>query len=76
VACWREGVVSNADRLDAGVIFGTGFAPFRGGPLQHINASGAAALLVRLQELEQTHGRRFTPDPGWQELVDAEVSRV
>ena len=76
VACWREGVVSSGDRLDAGVIFGTGFAPFRGGPLQHINASGAASLLARLQALEQAHGHRFTPDPGWQELVDAEATRA
>jgi len=76
VACWREGVVNSGDRLDAGVIFGTGFAPFRGGPLQHIKASGAALLLARLQALEQAHGHRFTPDPGWQELVDAEVSRA
>ena len=75
VACWREGVVSSGDRLDAGVIFGTGFAPFRGGPLQHISASGAASLLARLQALEQAYGRRFTPDPGWQELVSAEASR-
>ena len=76
VACWREGVVSSGDRLDAGVIFGTGFAPFRGGPLQHITASGAAVLLARLQELEQAHGRRFTPDIGWQELVAAGASRA
>jgi 3-hydroxyacyl-CoA dehydrogenase / enoyl-CoA hydratase / 3-hydroxybutyryl-CoA epimerase len=76
VACWREGVVSSGDRLDAGVIFGTGFAPFRGGPLQHIKASGAATLLARLQELEQAHGSRFTPDAGWQELVVAETSRA
>ncbi|MCB1515206.1 MAG: enoyl-CoA hydratase/isomerase family protein [Hyphomicrobiaceae bacterium] len=33
-----EGVVANADLVDAGVIFGTGFAPFRGGPL-HYSAS-------------------------------------
>lgn len=33
-----EGVIENADLLDAGVIFGTGFAPFRGGPL-HYQAS-------------------------------------
>ena len=30
-----EGVVANADFVDAGVIFGTGFAPFRGGPLHY-----------------------------------------
>ncbi|MGO9983307.1 MAG: 3-hydroxyacyl-CoA dehydrogenase NAD-binding domain-containing protein [Rhodomicrobium sp.] len=33
-----EGVVPDADHVDAGVIFGTGFAPFRGGPL-HYRAS-------------------------------------
>jgi len=31
----KEGVVASADHVDAGVIFGTGFAPFRGGPLQY-----------------------------------------
>jgi 3-hydroxyacyl-CoA dehydrogenase/enoyl-CoA hydratase/3-hydroxybutyryl-CoA epimerase len=30
-----EGVVQSADLVDAGVIFGTGFAPFRGGPLHY-----------------------------------------
>ena len=36
--CRDEGVVASADMVDAGVIFGTGFAPFRGGPL-HYQAS-------------------------------------
>ena len=36
--CLQENVVKNADHVDAGVIFGTGFAPFRGGPL-HYRAS-------------------------------------
>ena len=31
--CLEEGIVEDADLLDAGVIFGTGFAPFRGGPI-------------------------------------------
>ena len=35
-----EGVVANADLVDAGVIFGTGFAPFRGGPLHYASESG------------------------------------
>src|SRR6185503_18120421 len=34
VACLNEGVVADADLLDAGVVFGTGFAPFRGGPIR------------------------------------------
>ena len=36
-------VVANADHIDAGVIFGTGFAPFRGGPLHYRKAEKAAA---------------------------------
>jgi 3-hydroxyacyl-CoA dehydrogenase/enoyl-CoA hydratase/3-hydroxybutyryl-CoA epimerase len=42
-------VVANADHVDAGVIFGTGFAPFRGGPLhyrrtqEHAGRGAAAA---------------------------------
>jgi 3-hydroxyacyl-CoA dehydrogenase/enoyl-CoA hydratase/3-hydroxybutyryl-CoA epimerase len=35
-----DGIVADADLVDAGAIFGTGFAPFRGGPL-HYAASGA-----------------------------------
>jgi len=40
-----DGVVANADLVDAGVIFGTGFAPFRGGPLhfKRAEAGGGAA---------------------------------
>jgi len=34
--CLQEGVVASADHVDAGVIFGTGFAPFRGGPLHYL----------------------------------------
>jgi 3-hydroxyacyl-CoA dehydrogenase/enoyl-CoA hydratase/3-hydroxybutyryl-CoA epimerase len=65
VACLHDGVVADADLLDAGVIFGTGFAPFRGGPIQYIRATGADALLERLKVLQQRHGDRFAPRPGW-----------
>lgn len=36
--CLAEGVVASADHVDAGIIFGTGFAPFRGGPLNYRNS--------------------------------------
>ena len=36
-----EGIVADADLVDAGLIFGTGFAPFRGGPLHYV-ANGKA----------------------------------
>lgn len=69
VACLHEGVVADADLLDAGVIFGTGFAPFRGGPIQYIRATGADALVERLKVLQQRHGDRFAPRPGWDSAV-------
>jgi 3-hydroxyacyl-CoA dehydrogenase/enoyl-CoA hydratase/3-hydroxybutyryl-CoA epimerase len=37
-----EGVVADADHVDAGVIFGTGFAPFLGGPLHYAKTKDAA----------------------------------
>ncbi|MCW1976882.1 3-hydroxyacyl-CoA dehydrogenase NAD-binding domain-containing protein [Xanthomonas campestris] len=69
VACLHEGVVADADLLDAGVIFGTGFAPFRGGPIQHIRSVGADALLARLHALQARYGERFAPRPGWESPV-------
>lgn len=69
VACLHEGVVADEDLLDAGVIFGTGFAPFRGGPITHIRTEGAAKLKARLQQLADRHGPRFAPRPGWDALI-------
>jgi 3-hydroxyacyl-CoA dehydrogenase/enoyl-CoA hydratase/3-hydroxybutyryl-CoA epimerase len=65
VACLREGVVEDADLVDAGVIFGTGFAPFRGGPLHYAHARGIDACVARLDSLAQRYGERFRPDSGW-----------
>ena len=65
VACLHDGVVSDADLLDAGVIFGTGFAPFRGGPIAHVRAMGPDKLVERLKQLQQRYGDRFAPRPGW-----------
>jgi 3-hydroxyacyl-CoA dehydrogenase/enoyl-CoA hydratase/3-hydroxybutyryl-CoA epimerase len=69
VACLREGVVADADLIDAGVVFGTGFAPFRGGPLHYAERRGVAAVVARLQDLAARHGRRFQPDPGWSQFT-------
>jgi 3-hydroxyacyl-CoA dehydrogenase / enoyl-CoA hydratase / 3-hydroxybutyryl-CoA epimerase len=68
VAALREGVIEDADLLDAGVIFGTGFAPFRGGPLQYAKLRGVDNVTQRLAELERRYGERFHPDPGWSQL--------
>ncbi len=65
-ACLREQVVKDEELIDAGVIFGTGFAPFRGGPLHHIESENKQAMLERLQQLQQTYGNRYQPDSAWQ----------
>jgi 3-hydroxyacyl-CoA dehydrogenase/enoyl-CoA hydratase/3-hydroxybutyryl-CoA epimerase len=64
-AVLREGIVADADLIDAGCIFGSGFAPFRGGPLTYARARGVDAVVARLQELSEKYGPRFKPDSGW-----------
>ena len=68
VACLHEGVVTDADLLDAGVIFGTGFAPFRGGPLHYARNRGTTSIVMRLNQLAKAHGERFEPHSGWTAL--------
>jgi len=68
MACLREGVVESADLLDAGVIFGTGFAPFRGGPMHHIHASGSQSMKNKIDDLSQKYDGRFEPDAAWGSL--------
>jgi 3-hydroxyacyl-CoA dehydrogenase/enoyl-CoA hydratase/3-hydroxybutyryl-CoA epimerase len=65
VACLHDGVVDDADLLDAGVIFGTGFAPFRGGPIQYIRDTGVAKIKAQLDGLAAKYGKRFAPKSGW-----------
>ena len=65
VACLREGTIQDADLLDAGAVFATGFAPFRGGPLQYARDRGITNVTDRLNELADRYGERFRPDAGW-----------
>lgn len=74
VACWREGVVTDVDLIDAGIVFGSGYAPFRGGPLQEAAARGYASCEARLRELAAKYGERFTPDPGWTSLPTSAIT--
>jgi len=68
VACLREGIVEEKDMIDAGVIFGTGFAPFRGGPLEYIDSCGADSLATTMTALQKKFGERFQRDAGWDNL--------
>jgi len=66
VACLREGIVDNADVVDGAMIFGTGYAPFRGGPLNYARTRGVESIVSTLRALAQKFGERFAPDAGWE----------
>ncbi|MBF0609617.1 MAG: crotonase [Magnetococcales bacterium] len=67
MATLREGVVADGDLLDAGMVFGTGFAPFRGGPCRFAATMGTTTVIKLLEELASRHGSRFLPDAGWRD---------
>ena len=66
VAALREGIVDNADTVDGAMIFGTGYAPFRGGPLNYARTRGPENVVAALHALEDKFGGRFAPDAGWE----------
>jgi 3-hydroxyacyl-CoA dehydrogenase / enoyl-CoA hydratase / 3-hydroxybutyryl-CoA epimerase len=69
VTCLREGVVADEQVLDGAMIFATGFAPFRGGPMHYARTRGIADVREALTHLAQQYGPRFAPDPGWDSLA-------
>jgi 3-hydroxyacyl-CoA dehydrogenase / enoyl-CoA hydratase / 3-hydroxybutyryl-CoA epimerase len=68
VACLREGIVDNADMVDGAMIFGTGYAPFRGGPLNYARSRGVQNVTATLYALAVRFGDRFRPDAGWHDF--------
>jgi len=61
--CLGEEVAASAEALDAAVVNGTGFAPFRGGPMRYAEDRGVREVVERLRELEARYGSRFAPAP-------------
>ncbi|MDH3536516.1 MAG: 3-hydroxyacyl-CoA dehydrogenase NAD-binding domain-containing protein [Gammaproteobacteria bacterium] len=64
-ACLQEGIVADRDLLDAGIIFGTGFAPFRGGPMNHSLEQGIESIEQSMTDYAGRFGERFRPVDGW-----------
>lgn len=75
-ACVDDRVVADGDLADAGTIFGAGFAPFRGGPIQYARETGFTAVVDELEQLQKTAGDRFKPSNGWQLLQKQESQPV
>jgi 3-hydroxyacyl-CoA dehydrogenase/enoyl-CoA hydratase/3-hydroxybutyryl-CoA epimerase len=61
--CLADGLVADAGMLDLAMVYGTGFPPFRGGPLRHADAVGLAKVEARLTALRAEKGERFLPAP-------------
>jgi 3-hydroxyacyl-CoA dehydrogenase / enoyl-CoA hydratase / 3-hydroxybutyryl-CoA epimerase len=58
--CVEEGVVDSPEDADYGMILGTGFAPFRGGPLRFAEHFGVKRTVEELERLARTE-QKFTP---------------
>ncbi len=64
-ACIDEKIVDDMNFLDAGIIFGTGFAPFRGGPLNYSLQEGLETITESMKQYGSKYGERFNPVKGW-----------
>ena len=71
VACHADGIVEDADLVDAGVVFATGFAPFTGGPINYARECGIDEVVARLEALAARFGARFKPHAGWRDIAAA-----
>eukprot|EP00566_Odontella_aurita_P000767 CAMPEP_0113589880 /NCGR_PEP_ID=MMETSP0015_2-20120614/36341_1 /TAXON_ID=2838 /ORGANISM="Odontella" /LENGTH=861 /DNA_ID=CAMNT_0000495963 /DNA_START=170 /DNA_END=2755 /DNA_ORIENTATION=+ /assembly_acc=CAM_ASM_000160 len=61
VKCLEDSIVENPTAGDMGLVFGTGFAPFRGGPFRYVDAVGADAYAGRMTDLAERYGPQFEP---------------
>lgn len=59
--CLQEGLVANPGEIDMSMIMGTGFPPFRGGPLRLIDQQGVQFIVNQLEYYAETRGARFAP---------------
>src|SRR5206468_706543 len=56
-----EGLVATPDLIDRAMVFGTGWAPHRGGPLRYADYRGLADVVRALTDLARRVGTRFAP---------------
>jgi 3-hydroxyacyl-CoA dehydrogenase/enoyl-CoA hydratase/3-hydroxybutyryl-CoA epimerase len=59
--CLEEGVVAEPADVDFGMIMGTGFAPFRGGPLRYADSAGVSKLVEQMRRLAESGAAQFQP---------------
>lgn len=71
--CLAEGVIESPEDVDLAMILGTGWAPFRGGPLHYADTLGIAEIVRRLETLAREVSPRFEPCERLREMVRAGV---
>lgn len=59
--CLQEGLVEKPGEIDMAMLMGTGFPPFRGGPLRLIDQQGIQFIVNQLEYYAETRGARFEP---------------
>lgn len=70
VLCLEEKIIERPDMLDAALIFGIGFPPFRGGILRYADKIGARAVINRLEAYAAKYGDRFAPPVSLSEMAN------
>lgn len=69
--CIDEEVVAAPWMADLAMVLGTGFAPFRGGPLKLVDTLGPKLVVQTLKEFEQHFDSRFTPAASLTQLAES-----
>ena len=59
--CLEDKIVPHPRYVDLGMIFGTGFAPFRGGLLNFADMEGITKIIDTLVSYAERYGKRFQP---------------
>jgi 3-hydroxyacyl-CoA dehydrogenase/enoyl-CoA hydratase/3-hydroxybutyryl-CoA epimerase len=59
--CLEEKIVPRPQDVDLGMVFGTGFAPFRGGLLRYADTESTGKIVDTLTRFADRHGPRFSP---------------
>ncbi len=67
--CLEEQIVSNPEDIDFAMIMGTGFAPFRGGPLRYADSLGIERIVGAMEVLVDCGATQFTPCPLLQRMA-------
>lgn len=73
--CLEEGIVERADAVDLAMVFGTGFAPFRGGPMRYAESVGLRNIIAALEDCSRDRPR-LAPSDALRRLAEKQANFV